>query len=49
MEQLQLFTKIIDFLLSKKQKKVKKKIPKYGCAKGQIYISADFDEPPDDF
>jgi hypothetical protein len=39
----------IDFLLSKKQKKVKKKIPKYGCAKGQIYISADFDEPPDDF
>lgn len=39
----------IDFLLSKKQKKSKKKIPKFGCAKGQIYISPDFDEPLDDF
>lgn len=39
----------IDFLLSKKQKKEKKKIPKFGCAKGQIYISPDFDEPLDDF
>jgi hypothetical protein len=39
----------IDFLLSKKQKKEKKKIPKYGCAKGQIYLSPDFDEPLDNF
>jgi len=39
----------IDFLLSKKQKKAKKKTPKYGCAKGQIYLSPDFDEPLDDF
>ena len=39
----------IDFLLSKKQKKAKKKTPKFGCAKGQIYISPDFDEPLDDF
>lgn len=39
----------IDFLLSKKHKKEKKKTPKYGCAKGQIYLSPDFDEPLDDF
>jgi hypothetical protein len=39
----------IDFLLSKRKKHIKNKIPKYGCAKGQIYISLDFDEPLDDF
>lgn len=35
----------VDFLLDKKKKTLKKKIPKFGCAKGQIYTSSDFDEP----
>lgn len=39
----------IDFLLSKRKKEIKKKTPKFGCAKGQIYISPDFDEPLEDF
>jgi hypothetical protein len=39
----------IDFLLSKRKKEIKKKTPKFGCAKGQIYISPDFDEPLNDF
>lgn len=39
----------IDFLLSKRNKETEKKIPKFGCAKGQIYISPDFDEPLEDF
>ncbi|MBN1926628.1 MAG: DUF2281 domain-containing protein [Prolixibacteraceae bacterium] len=39
----------IDFLMSKRKKEIKKKKPKFGCAKGQIFISADFDEPLDDF
>ena len=39
----------IDFLLSKREKEIEKKTPKFGCAKGQIYISPDFDEPLDDF
>lgn len=39
----------IDFLLTKRKKKMVKKKPKFGCAKGQIYISPDFDDPLDDF
>ena len=39
----------IDFLMSKRTKEVKKNKPKYGCAKGQIEISDDFDEPLEDF
>ncbi|MEI6142404.1 MAG: DUF2281 domain-containing protein [Mariniphaga sp.] len=39
----------IDFLLSKRNTQIHKKSPKFGCAKGQIYISPDFDEPLDDF
>ncbi|MBU1718204.1 MAG: DUF2281 domain-containing protein [Bacteroidetes bacterium] len=39
----------VDFLLSKKKNNRKKKQPKFGCAKGQIILSADFDEPLDDF
>jgi hypothetical protein len=39
----------IDFLLSKKKKAIKAKKPKFGCAKGQFKMSADFDEPLDDF
>lgn len=39
----------IDFLLSKRKKALKKKSPKFGSAKGQIKISADFDAPLDDF
>jgi hypothetical protein len=39
----------IDFLMTKKKKEIKKKKPKFGCAKGQIYTSPDFDEPLDDF
>ena len=39
----------IDFLLLKSKKKNKNKQPKFGCAKGQIYMSPDFDEPLVDF
>jgi hypothetical protein len=39
----------VDFLLTKRKKGFKQKQPKFGCAKGQIYISPDFDEPLDDF
>ena len=39
----------IDFLMIKKKRELNKKKPKFGCAKGQIYISPDFDEPLDDF
>ena len=39
----------VDFLLSKRKKEEKKKQPKYGCAKGQIYMSPDFDEPLEDY
>lgn len=39
----------IDFLVKKSQKEAKKKIPKFGSAKGQIIISEDFDEPLEDF
>jgi hypothetical protein len=39
----------VDFLLSKKKKDAKAKKPVYGCAKGEIYISKDFDEPLEDF
>jgi hypothetical protein len=61
MDQTQLYTKInflpqelksevndfVDFLLVNKKKE--KKQPKFGCAKGEIYISPDFDEPLEDF
>lgn len=39
----------IDFLMAKRHIKTKKKKPEFGCAKGQIYISPDFDEPLEDF
>ena len=39
----------IDFLLSKRKKEIKKKKPRFGCAKGLIYMAPDFDEPLDDF
>ncbi|NOU16978.1 MAG: DUF2281 domain-containing protein [Bacteroidales bacterium] len=39
----------IDFLLSKRKSEAKKKQPKFGCTKGQIYLSPDFDEPLEDF
>jgi hypothetical protein len=39
----------IDFLMSKKKIKKNEKKPKFGCAKGKIFISEDFDEPLDDF
>jgi len=38
----------MDFLLSKKKKHSNKGLPKFGCAKGQIYTSPDFNEPLDD-
>lgn len=39
----------VDFLINKRKKSIKNKGPKFGCAKGKIYISQDFDEPLDDF
>ena len=38
----------VDFLLNKR-KRYKGKETGFGCAKGEIYISQDFDEPLDDF
>ncbi|NEN25558.1 DUF2281 domain-containing protein [Cryomorpha ignava] len=31
------------------KKEIKNRKPIFGCAKGQIYSSPDFDEPLDDF
>lgn len=42
-------TQCIDFLLIKRKKQDKKKRPKFGCAKGDIYIAPDFDAPLTDF
>jgi len=39
----------VDFLLNKRKMEICKKQPKFGCAKGQIYILPDFDEPLEDF
>jgi len=39
----------VDFLLNKRKKETKKKKTIFGCAKGEIYISPDFDEPLEDF
>jgi len=39
----------IDFLINKKKKSTPKKTPRFGCAKGQIIMAPDFDEPLDDF
>ena len=39
----------IDFLISKRKSEIKKKKPQYGCAKGKIFMSSDFDEPLEDF
>jgi len=39
----------VDFLLNKRKRNLKIKKPIFGCAKGQIYISPDFDEPLEDF
>lgn len=39
----------IDFLLNKRKEEIKQKTPKFGCAKGQIYMSDDFDEASQDF
>jgi hypothetical protein len=39
----------IDFLLEKSSRKEKKTIPQFGSAKGKIKMSADFDEPLEDF
>ncbi len=39
----------IDFLLQKSSSKKNKTVPKFGSAKGKIKMSADFDEPLEDF
>ena len=39
----------IDFLLSKQRKVCQEKKPVFGCAKGQVIMSPDFDEPLEDF
>jgi len=41
----------LDYLLAKQftHKKIVKKIPKFGCAKGTFKMADDFDEPLDDF
>lgn len=39
----------IDFLIQKRKRKKSSKTPKFGCAKSQIHLSPDFDEPLDDF
>jgi len=39
----------IDLLIEKSTPKKKEKVPKFGSAKGKIHMSADFDEPLEDF
>ena len=41
----------VDFLLTKQYEKLKekKRVPEFGSAKGTFKISADFNEPLDDF
>lgn len=39
----------VDSLLKRVKRENKKRKPKYGCAKGQIFVSPDFDAPIDDF
>ena len=39
----------VDFLIEKSAKKKKVIVPQFGCAKGKIHLSADFDEPLEDF
>ena len=39
----------VDFLIEKSSKKRKEIIPQFGCAKGKIHLSVDFDEPLEDF
>lgn len=39
----------IDFLLSKKPKKNKASKPQFGCMKGEVFMSDDFDAPLNDF
>jgi len=39
----------ISFLTAKKNTKKNPKKPKFGCAKGQIIMAPDFDEPLEDF
>jgi len=39
----------VDFLVRKGERELEKKRPKFGCAKGQIYMSPDFDESLEDF
>lgn len=42
-------SEFVDSLLKRRKTEIKKRKPKYGCAKGQIFISPDFDAPIDDF
>ena len=39
----------LEFLLAKQSNESKKRIPVFGSAKGTFKMSADFDEPLDDF
>lgn len=39
----------VDFLIEKSSKKKKAIVPQFGCAKGKVHMSADFDEPLEDF
>ena len=39
----------IEFLLQKQKNQEKNKKPQFGCAKGKFRMSADFDEPLEDF
>ena len=39
----------IEFLLTKQNTQSKKRIPVFGSAKGTFKMSADFDEPLEDF
>ena len=41
--------KYLEFLLTKQSNESKKRIPVFGSAKGTFKMSADFDEPLDDF
>jgi hypothetical protein len=39
----------VDFLIEKSSKKKQEIVLQFGCAEGKIHLSADFDEPLEDF
>jgi hypothetical protein len=41
--------RFVEKLILERQLKIQRKKPVFGCAKGEIYVAPDFDEPLADF